>query len=112
MKEIKNYATGKAYILANNKTAREVLQGALDDFMNDRDESGNFIFIAYHVKDSITLLHMKKIGYAISFDEAIELVKQDILNGDVCANDVELKKQLNDPHATTAGFIWKYLISV
>lgn len=111
MKEVKTYTTNKVYVLANDKAAEEILQQVLNGFMDERDNE-SFIFVAYHVRDEIILLHMKKIGQSTSFDEAIELIKQDILNGDVCANDVELKKQLNDPHATTAGFIWQYLISL
>lgn len=111
MKEVKTYTTNKVYVLANDETAKEILQQALDGFMDERDNE-SFIFVAYHVRDEIILLHMKKIGQSTSFDEAIELIKQDVLNGDVRANDVELKEQLNDPQATTAALLWEYLMSI
>lgn len=61
MKETRTYKANKAYILANDEIAKEVLQkDVVEDFMKNRHKE-SFIFVAYHVKESIVLLHMKKI---------------------------------------------------
>lgn len=101
------YENNQVYLLANNTVAEDFSKDIIDEFMKDRNE--NFIFIIYHVKDDIILLHFKKLDNNISFDSAIELVKNDILNGDLCSDDDNLQKALNDPHATTSKFLLDYI---
>lgn len=97
----------QVYLLANDTVAEDLSKDFIDDFMENRNE--NFIFIIYHVNDDIILLHFKKLDNETNFDSAIQLVKNDILKGDLCSDDENLQKALNDPHVTTAKFLLDYI---
>lgn len=96
-----------ALLLANDTVAENFSQEFIDEFMKERNE--NVIFIVYHVKDSIILLHFKILGNETNFDSAIQLVKNDILMGNLCSDDENLQKALNDPQATTAKFLLDFI---
>ena len=98
----------KAYILINDKCAEEFAQEFIDKFMEKQDK--NVIFVIYHVKDNVILLHFKVLdNEKTDFNKAINLVKTDILSGKLCADDENLKIALNDPQATTAKFLLKLI---
>jgi len=107
MRLITEYGNSKAYLLANNSSAQKFAKPIIDSFFEK--ENDNFIFIFYNVKKNITLLHFRRIAPGTSFDQAIQLVKKDILNGDLCSDDKNLQKALNDPHATTAKFLLEFI---
>ena len=96
-----------AHLLANDTVAENFSQEFIDEFMKGRNE--NVIFIVYHVKDDIILLHFKMLGNETNFDSAIQLVKNDILMGNLCSDDKNLQKALNDPQATTAKFLLDFI---
>lgn len=108
MRKEKQYGNNKVYILANNKAAEDIVLQFMTDFMKNRD-SENFIFIAYYIRKDIMLLHVKEIDKEIDFDTAIKMVKQDIENGELCADDMNLKKALKNPRVTTAGFLLDFI---
>lgn len=101
------YKNNQVYLLANDTEAENFAKKILDKFMVGRNE--NCIFIFYHVKDEIILIHLMTLDDEISFDSAIQLVKEDILNGKLRSDDKNLQKALNDPHATTAKFLLDYI---
>ena len=101
------YQNNQVYLLANDSVAEDLSKDIIDEFMKNRNE--NFIFIIYHVKDDIILLHFKTLDNKTNFDSAIQLVKNDILNGDLCSDNENLQKALNDPQATTAKFLLDYI---
>lgn len=110
MRQTLEYGKNHAYILANNEVANNIITSSLDDFMKARNENTSYIFISYHVKENIILIHIKEIENETDFDSAIQLVKEDIQNRH-CSNDKKLKKALKNPQATTSEYLLNYITS-
>jgi len=97
-----------AYLLVNDTSAEFAAKSIITEFLLNED--GHFIFICYHVKDDIILLHFKTLKDE-DFNSAIKLIKEDILSGGLCADDKKLKLALKDPQASTAKFLLDFITS-
>lgn len=111
MRQITKYGKNHVYILANDDVANRIITSSLDAFMKDRNENESYIFISYHVKEDLILIHLKKIENETDFNSAIQLIKEDIQNGNLHSDDTKLKKLLKNSQATTSEFLLNYIAS-
>ena len=99
----------KIYILSNDEEARKF---AADALIKSAIAVGqNAIFIAYHLKDNLMLLHLATFSGKKDIFAAMKVLKRELLFGDIHTQDEELRRRLNEPTFNTREILLDFLES-